>query len=361
MQKEIGSIFPAAQYDIATDVNSFCGNSSGIRLFSLCREALFCVAEHLKTNRKVIMIPAYTCHTVIEPFLQANWNVYFFPVDERLCIKKEEFLSLLASASPDVILFHPYYGKKLMEYEKDLLRQAKKRNILIIQDLTQSLFSPLHPDYVDITVGSIRKWFGVPDGAFLSIADSVPFAVTENEQYNTEFTDSQWDAMYLRGEYFRTGNLNFKKISIRLNKYAESLACKTKITPHKISDYSLSIIRSTDFNTISSKRIENFKTLLSTVEKNNTCIPIITSPDMLENAPLYFPLYVRDRGRVQKFLAANSIYAPILWGVEDDAVLEDGTVRDIYEHLLAIPIDQRYDRDDMLYIANGINEISNHR
>lgn len=355
MQKEIGSIFSISDYN--TEQNNCGGNCNDLYYFSLCREALLCVAKNYSTDRKVVLAPAYTCQTVFEPFLQENWEVHFYPVDKKLCIAEKTFISLLEQFSPSVVLFHPYYGKKLLKYEIDLLEYAKKRGALIVQDLTQSIFSKRDPNYADISVGSIRKWFGIPDGAFLSVSDNNPFDVAEAESYNTAFTVPQSDAMYLRGEYFRTDNPNYKQISIRLNKYAEALTCKGSITFHKISEYSLGVINKTDFDLIRKKRSENFNTLLSEIKSNSRCFGIIGSISELDDAPLYFPIYVENRIEFQKTLAEKSIYAPILWGVENNYVLVDEATKYIYEHLLAIPIDQRYDYDDMSRIASVINEI----
>ncbi len=355
MQKEIGSIFPVSDYNVK--INDYREYYNGSYFFSLCREALFCIAENYSTEKKVILIPAYTCQTVIEPFLQAGWELHFYPVDKKLCISENAFLALLEKFSPSVILFHPYYGKKLLKYEIDLLRYAKERGALIVQDLTQSIFSQKNPSYTDITVGSIRKWLGIPDGAFLSVSDNCSLNIKEGESCNTAFTIPQLDAMYLRGEYFRTDNMNYKQISIRLNKYAEGLMHTEPIVIHKISNYSLSVLNKTDFALIQKKRFENFKTLLSKIKNSDGCFGVINSIAELDDAPLYFPIYVEKREKFQRSLAEKSIYAPILWGVENNDVLVNETTKYIYEHLLAIPIDQRYDYDDMSRIADVINEI----
>ena len=355
MQKEIGSIFSVPKYEI--EFSEGKSNDKGIRFFSLCREALLFIAQNCGKDKKVILIPSYTCQTVIDPFLQENWEIYFFPIDSRLCINKTAFLSLLERVSPSVVLFHPYYGKKLLNYEIDLMKRAKKQDALVVQDLTQSIFSKKDVDYIDITVGSIRKWLGIPDGAFLYVAGNVTLDLIETESYNTAFTVPQFDAMYLRGEYFRTGNPNYKQISIRLNKYAERLIEKEPITVHRMSKYSMEVLNSADLGHIREKRIENFRTLLSLIKGNDICRVIIHSLDELSDAPLYFPIYVEEREHFQRELAVRNIYAPVLWNVENKDVLVDDAVKYIYSHLLAIPVDQRYDCDDMQRIADVIHKI----
>ena len=74
--KDIGSIFPLYNEDIAL-VNRTERNNAvqGSRInFSLCREAMFAVASKYESSSKVVLIPAYTCQTVIDPFIQLGWT-----------------------------------------------------------------------------------------------------------------------------------------------------------------------------------------------------------------------------------------------------------------------------------------------
>ena len=74
------------------------------------------------------------------------------------------------------------------------------------------------------------------------------------------------------------------------------------------------------------------------------------------NAPLYFPIYVKDRPGIQKQLAQKHIYAPVLWPVNTREILIDETIEYLFDHLLAIPCDQRYDEKDMEKIISVLND-----
>ncbi len=355
MQSEIGSIFSINSYRDTQDIHR--KTIEGTHLYSLCREALLNIAQNYSGERRVILLPAYTCKSVVAPFAQENWKISFYSIDTRLCIDSKSFLSLLYSVNPGVVLFHPYYGKKLNKKEINLLIEAKNKGVMIVQDLTQSIFSEKTNVYSDITVGSIRKWAGIPDGAFLAINNGVDLEIAKPNDYYSAFTKPQLDAMYLRGEYFRTGKKEYKEISIRLNKYAEKLVDNQLIGFHKISNYTFEALINIDIDMIKSKRNENFKTLLNLIKSNEQASPVFNTVDELDSAPIYFPLYVENREKFQRLLAENNIYAPVLWKVEDNSVIVDESVEYIYKHLLAIPIDQRYSFDDMKRIADVINEI----
>ena len=357
MEKEVGSIFPVSgfEYDPAITQNRF----EGFTFFSLCREALLAIAK--SCEKKVIMIPAYTCQTVIIPFIQEKWDIYFYSIDTNLCIGEKSFISLLSKTKPGIVLFHPYYGKAINDNERNLLFQAKESGAIVVQDLTQSIFSDVRKPYVDITVGSIRKWDNIPDGGFLTFGDDAHMKIIDTKESNSRFFAAQLDAMYLRGEYFRTDNPDYKQISIRINKYAEGLIDNEPVTCHKISDYSMSKILNADLEHIRTKRIDNFRTLFSLIRTNNKCHSVFNSIDELDSAPLYFPVFVENRKQFQKKLAENKIYAPILWGIGNSNIMIDDSVEYIYSHLLAIPIDQRYNNDDIQRIAYVINMICDSR
>ena len=63
------------------------------------------------------------------------------------------------------------------------------------------------------------------------------------------------------------------------------------------------------------------------------------------------PLLVDNRDDVQKKLAENGLYAPVLWPLCDEAKAICENSNYVSEHMLALPIDQRYDWDDIEDIA----------
>ena len=74
------------------------------------------------------------------------------------------------------------------------------------------------------------------------------------------------------------------------------------------------------------------------------------------NVPLYFPILVKERTSFQKHLVQNAIYAPVVWPKDGNQPQQCEGAEKAYEHLLCIPIDQRYGLDDMERICNVINE-----
>ena len=70
--KEIGSIFPL--YDKCKESGAHNNVLSGRKLFSFCREAIYLIAKKEMANGKKVMLPKYTCDTVIAPFDELGYD-----------------------------------------------------------------------------------------------------------------------------------------------------------------------------------------------------------------------------------------------------------------------------------------------
>ena len=352
--KEIGSLFPIYEdpgKTIEPEGKEIPSNE--IRL-SLCREALLAIAEREACHGNSVMLPAYTCQSVIAPFAQMGWRCRFYGIRKDLRINVGSFLEVLDAENPSIVLVHPYYGLGLSPEEKTLLIHAKESGAIVVEDVTQCIFKDKNENFIGYYVGSYRKWLPIPDGAFLYQTGASEPAAPKTLPENAAFVVSQLKAMRLRGQYFVSNELELKRSSIQLNKAAEKLIDTGPIAPHEISAYSNRALSREDVEVVQARRRENACFLYRRLDRNACDFPIRDAEEM-ENTPLYLPLYFHNRAEVQRKLAANGVYAPILWPVETPAVLVDDDVRFIYEHILLIPIDQRYDLEDMRRIAAIIN------
>ena len=351
--KDIGSIFPLFDKDLLT---SPCTADEAVNRihYSLCREALFDIAQHLDSSNKVVLLPAYTCDTVITPFKEQGWTCVYYPVDLQLRIETQSALDLYNQYHASLIVVHPYYGKDLTKAEIDLLDYLRGKGCKVAVDLTQCIFSTQRLSCVDYYVGSYRKWFAIPDGGYLESADQTEVFDALLEE-NTDFVSLQRDAMYLRGLYFQTDNEEVKSISRRLNKMAVEMT-DYNIIPHKMSEISCALLAKEDKLENQKRRYSNYKYLLDQLEVVKGCRILCDNMDEVNSAPLYFMIYVNERIDLQRDLAERHIYAPVIWPVVYDEVLVNDTIKYIYDHILAIPIDQRYDEHDMEKIVEAIKE-----
>ena len=353
MKKDIGSIFPLSD-GILRQAESEQVQYTGDRLYySLCREAMFDIAKALGNTTRRVLIPAYTCQTVITPFEEAGWQCEFYSIGKDLRIRLDRLLCSVDKFHPALIVVHPFYGMDLNEEEIRTLTMLKESGKEILLDLTQCLFSQKDYDIASFIVASYRKWMPIPDGGYMKRRlDSVKIVQPETE--NSDFSDMEKDAMYLRGLYFANREQRTKDISIRLSKMADRIA-ERNITRHKMSQTAYSLMKKEDIELIQRARLSNYAYLFQKVLETEKITKVAQKCSDVTSAPLYFPIYVQDRLALQRCLAKDAIYAPVLWPVEDERVLINDNVKYIYDHLLAIPCDQRYDVNDLQRAVDIIN------
>lgn len=352
MKKEIGSIYTLDNNTLLDAKQGEDLISSDINQYSLCREALYDIAINQPGINMIVLIPAYTCQTVITPFEEAGWTCFFYNVNKGLRIDIKDLQDKVRLIKPSLVVAHPYFGMDLDRREVEVLQNLHNKGIRVIIDLTQCIFSSQVLDFVDYYVGSYRKWFPIPDGGFLINNTNLIICQPQNE--NNVFVTNELDAMYLRDWYFRNEDQRLKDISIRLSKTADSIA-ETNIVPHRMSKISCFLLHQCDEVSNQHNRMANFTYLFNHISDNEKLELVCHDLNNVTTAPLYFTLYVKERARLQKLLSLNSIYAPVLWPVEDERVLITEDIKFIFNHLLAIPCDQRYDQDDMQRVAEVIN------
>jgi len=353
MKKEIGSIFPLSN-SILSEAESRQVPFQGDRIYySLCREALFDIAKAMIGTEKTVLIPAYTCQTVIIPFEETGWHCEYYAITKDLRINEQHLLSLIDVHHPSLLVVHPYFGMDLNENETILLTIIREKDIDIVLDLTQCLFSTKQYPFATFVVASYRKWMPIPDGGYLkNFSEKSIISQPQNE--NEEFTDREIAAMYLRGQYFGNEEQRTKSISIRLSKAADAIV-ESNITPHKMSQVAYNLLNEHDVVVNQQKRCANFFYLYEHVQESERVTKVCKNINDVTTAPLYFTIYVKDRPTMQRVLAQDAIYAPVIWPVEDGRVLVNDEVKYIYDHLLAIPCDQRYDETDMQRVVEIIN------
>lgn len=353
MKKEIGSIFPLSDEMICQAEADQQRLPKDRVYYSLCREALYDIAIAYGKSGSKVLIPAYTCQTVITPFEKAGWDCVFYPIRKDLRIDLQGLVEAVTHCQPNLLVAHPYYGMDFNDEEVDVLNRIKGQGVNVVLDLTQCIFSSKSYPFASFVVGSYRKWMPIPDGGYLlNLSNFV--RITQPETENFEFTDREIAAMYLRGQYFANGEQRTKDISIRLSKAADRLA-EHNISPCRMSQVAYHLYTKENVGRNQERRFGNYGYLFHNIQESEKITKVCCDLSAVTTAPLYFTLYVEERSTLQRLLAQESIYAPVIWPVENEAVMVNEEVRYIYEHILAIPCDQRYDESDMMRTVEIIN------
>lgn len=365
MQKEIGSNFWLSPEEVNSSYlipdsfspSIFGYSGSDYIWMSTGRSATSLVIKTIEERNpkvnKIVCLPPFTCHTVFEPFIEAGYKIVTFPIGKDLIADGAAIVKCALESNPGIILFHRYFGFNTIFGLNEVVGELRSHNIITIEDVTQSLYSDFDPSPTDYYVASIRKWCGVPDGGF-AVCREGNFHIRPKEADN-KLGFAKIEASLQKHDWIV--NEHGEK-----NKFLESYRIAENILDaqshfYSIFPLSLAIQSRLDTNRLKKRRRENFKILLNGLLGIRKIRPVFEKLDN-EIVPLYLPIFCEDRKSVQSLLARDNIFAPIVWPRTKNGSAIDQNAEFIYDHILCIPIDQRYDSDDMERIISIIKTLT---
>lgn len=342
---EVGSTwFPTDSEDLQQDVMCSLSGNTDVTFLSTCRSGITAILDTLPTGSTAI-VPEFTCHSVVQPFIQRGYEVIGYPVNSNLQIEWEYIRTLAEKYNPAVILIHGYFGFEYSAGAAPYIRELRQKGCIIIDDFTQNMFSDIERIRSDYFVGSIRKWLPIPDGAFIS---RLTFDSLAEDK---ALADAKISAMRAKYRYIFEGTGD-KPNFMNLFKVAEDLLDSRKV-PFAMSAYSRYVISRLDKSKFCQTRRENYSYLAQRLARHHE-IEVI-HPDLSSTeTPFMLPVMVRHkRSELQKYLAQRGVYPTIIWKCPDEL---EGIIsplsKSIYDNILCFHVDQRYDLDDMKKVAD---------
>lgn len=361
MRKEIGSSFELSDKidleNIDVNINNeyFDLKGKDFVLLSSGRTAISLILKTiLSTNykgKKIAFVPSFTCDSVIEPFIDNNFKVETYCIDDNLDINFIKFKEKFIKVNPDLVLIHSYFGFNTSRNINKIIDFLKDKQVVVIEDVTQNLYSESTWVSSDYKIASLRKWLPLTNGAFA-------FSKNKKFDYKIASYNKKLDKVKLEASIEKYKYLNNdkgdKEKYLKLFLEAEDILNNDKLI-RSMSPISKYIQYTSDINELRNKRIENYNYL------NNNIINIIEIKKLTPLAtkseiPLYFAMLVEDRNGLQNYLRQNNVYAPIIWPFPKIKIDICETTKRLYNNILCIPCDQRYDLEDMERILGLIKE-----
>ncbi|MDD4096327.1 MAG: hypothetical protein PHP22_08830 [Oscillospiraceae bacterium] len=323
-------------------------------LTSSGRGAISLILSQISPRVKRALVPSYVCESVILPFERAGYELVYYEVDEFFVPKDISTLN----TEIGVFLHMGYFGFSTNEILVGEIEKLRARSVIIIEDVTHTLFSKYNPspenDYV---VGSLRKWLGVPCGGFA--------AAVRQKMDCAELPPPPQELIELRTNSLRQKRLYMQTIDESLKKdFLNGFSEAEKIFDDDVGAYqmdrlSVQIILEVDIERIVHKRRENYRFLLEQLSEKVEIRAIFnTLPESV--CPFIFPVIVAaDRDQMRRKLIEEKIYCPIHWPIpkQVDHLISSGT-RATYDSILSIPCDQRYNLTDMNRIVCALKYIT---
>ena len=280
--------------------------------------------EYIILAKKIkrILMPRFMCDSCNGVLARNNVSVRYYSIGY-------DFKPQLKNVYDDEYIYIVnYYGQLTNEY----IASIGYKNIIV--DNSQAYFQkPISG--VD-TIYTCRKFFGVSDGAIVYTSNTIDITLQDESFERMRFLMGRFErsASEFYDEYVNNNHL-FKNEPIkRMSKLTENL------------------LHSFDYDMIKNKRTENFRYL----HEHLSCINKLTL-DLVEGGYMY-PLMIENAEKVRKQLQKKKIYIPILWPSVFSMCKKEEKEYYMADNILPLPLDQRYDINDMQYIIEEIlNEI----
>ena len=273
-------------------------------------------------NIQKLALPVYDCGVVEATALEEKVDIIHYDVAMDLT-------PLVSDIDEDAWLYLVnYYGQNTEEIRK--IAEARQN---IIVDNAQAFFTePM--EKVD-TLYTCRKYFGVPDGAYLYTDAPVMDLEEDHSGDRRKWINGRYE--YSASRYFedyRNGEDQLQSLPIR-----------------KMSRLTHDLLRPINYEAVRTGREQNFMRLDSALKNINQLKPV------MPQGPYMYPLLLKSKKamKLRKYLVQHRIYSATLWPKLLDQDPESSAYR-LAQGIVNLPCDQRYTAEDMDNIIQTVFE-----
>lgn len=297
-------------------------HSNAVRLNS-GRNCLRVLIRSRKIER--IYLPYYICNAVVEACQLEGCKILFYFLGQDFKVKKEiEGFD----ANRDYLYLVNYFG--VLSIDDILAFKRRYKNIVV--DNTQAFFMQ-QVENID-TIYTCRKFFGVPDGAYL---------YTDSEIEGKYECDYSYDRMaHILGR-FELGGEKFYELYIENEEKFSAMPIRYM---SKLTDNLMSII---DYDKSKGRRTSNYCLLYRRLQQLNK----LNLPEKIDGAFAY-PLLIYNAKQIRMKLIEAKIFIPQYWKEVLDRVGERTIEFLFVQNILWLPCDQRYGEKEMDYLAGKL-------
>lgn len=272
-----------------------------------------------------VYLPKYTCDVMLEPLEKLGISYVFYRIDENL-----ELADDIELKPNELLVYTNYFGVK----NKYCDSIADKYGDQAILDCSQALFYDPRP--TKQVFYSPRKFFGLPDGGILYTSKKLPTKLEASTSY-----DHAGHLLKRLDAGPEAGYDDFKANDNKLRRQPMA----------QMSTMTQALWASLDFETAKHKRNENFKFLNDKLGSHNKLSELFDQID----GPLCYP-YMTDSKSLRQTLIEAKVYTPFYWPNVKQWCDPEELEYQLAETIIPLPIDQRYDEQDMERIVSLIND-----
>lgn len=278
-------------------------------------------------NFSKVYLPAFTCDAMLEPLHKLKLDYEFYSIKENFT----PYIELSKIETDSAFVYNNYFG----------INTANVNNIIgetfnEIIDNSQAFFAkPL--ESVDVFY-SPRKFFGIPDGGYLysnkSVGEELDIDVNSHKRFS-----------------HLIGRIN-EEAEKHYTEFKENDKSLTNEPIKRMSILTQRLLQNIDYEYVKRVRKENFKILDSQLSSSNKLTLLVNNTDV----PLVYPYLTSNGSLIKQNLISKKIFVPTYWPNVADRCKPGSFEYELYENLVALPIDQRYGGKEMNYIIEVIHD-----
>jgi hypothetical protein len=282
-------------------------------------EYILCAREYKK-----VYLPYYTCDVMLEPLKKRRLNVEFYKINKQL----EPVFDFSIIGKDETFVYTNYYGIK-GQFINELT--SKCPNLII--DNSQAFFDKPFPG-ID-TFYSARKFFGVPDGAYLFTEKLLPVSFPNGKSTNrfSHLIKRIEDGAQVGYSDFRSNEATFKNQPINL-----------------MSTFTQALLCNIDYKKAEKARKQNFLFLHENLKVRNE-LELTFDDDCI---PMVYPLLQVNGQELKQKLIQNGVFVATYWPNVLKKVRGNDFESYLTEQTVFLPIDQRYGIKEMKNILTLI-------
>lgn len=282
--------------------------------------------EYILRARKYkrVYLPYYTCGVMLQPIEKLGLEYRFYHIDSDF----EPCFDYSIIGEDEGFLYTNYYGLK--DRSVEVLAQTC-RNLVV--DNAQAFFSRPVPG-VDVFY-SPRKFFGLPDGAYLYTD------VSNDSVLEQAHSDQRFSHLLLRMEYGP---------EVGYNDFVKNDSSLDRLPIAGMSNLTQKLLKNIDYVGASRKRRENYMILHEALGSMNMLALTLTDTSV----PMTYPFYSGLRG-IRQHLIENRIYVARYWPNVLEWTDPDDLEWVYADQIAPLPIDQRYSSADMRRIIATVH------
>ena len=281
------------------------------------------------------LLPNYLCESIIQNFNEKNYD--FYKIDNNLQINYDFLKKKIEKNIYQCIFIINYFGI-IDDNIYKIIELCKNNKIIIIQDNTHNLYDKYY--YSDIIISSFRKILPSPFGCIIidtnNILPKQPNGIS---------------LMIIYINLLKIMGMILKKIFF-LKIFWYDLLCECENKIDLIYDYNFDYINFIFFILYYNLNNVNIR------YKNITILKDLCKYNSFNKEKTYFTYPIifkskQEKELIKNKLIQNQIFPMIHWPLNFDKNKKCNNY--ISDRILSIPIDERYNSDDMIKISKIIN------